>query len=315
MTSYLVKRCLTGVALIFVVLTLIFVALHSVPGDPAMQLLAGDGADVSPEALAAAREQLGLDQALPVQYWNYLTNILTLNLGESFRDGSPVAQTILERLPNTLELVLLAVVIALAVGVPVGSLAARKGGAWDAGIAVATSIGTSVPVYVLGAVFVFVFSLTLKWFPAGGYVSLAEDPLDHIWRILLPSLALAIGISSVIARMTRSSVLENLEQDWVRTARSWGIGAERVFRRHALRNSLTPVATVTALQIGTLLGSTVLVERVFNWPGISALLVDSVTNRDYPMVQGIVIILSAIFIFINILVDVLYGYLDPRARR
>lgn len=315
MTSYLVKRCLTGVALIFVVLTLIFVALHSVPGDPAMQLLAGDGADVSPESLAAARKQLGLDQSLPVQYWNYLTGILTFDLGESFRDGAPVRQTVLERLPNTLELVLLAVAIALAVGIPVGSMAARKGGSWDATIAVATSVGTSVPVYVLGAVFVFAFALTLKWFPAGGYVSLAEDPLDHLWRIILPSLALAIGISSVIARMTRSSVLENLDQDWVRTARSWGIGAERVFRRHALRNSLTPVATVTALQIGTLLGSTVLVERVFNWPGISALLVDSVTNRDYPMVQGIVIILSAIFVFINILVDVLYGYLDPRARR
>ena len=141
-----------------------------------------------------------------------------------------------------------------------------------------------------------------------------ENPGGHIIRLVLPSVALSIGIASVIARMTRSSVLENYRQDWVRTAQSWGIGKNRVFRRHVLRNSLTPVATVTALQIGTLLGSTVLIERIFNWPGISSLLVESVIARDYPVVQGIVIVLSALFILINISVDVLYGFLNPRVR-
>ncbi|NMR32246.1 ABC transporter permease [Crystallibacter degradans] len=315
MINFLLKRVATGIVLIYVVLTLIFLMLHAVPGDPAMQLLAGDGAaQVTPAALEAARERLGLNAPLPVQYWNYLAGAVQLDLGTSFQDGAPVLDLVSERLPNTLELVLLAVLIALAVGIPLGSVAARRGGFVDSAISVGTSIGMSVPVYVVGALFVLLFALKLGWFPAGGYEEAGGNFVGHVSRVVLPAAALSFGIASIIARMTRSAILDNYRQDWVRTARSWGIGRRLVFRKHVLRNSLTPVATVTALQIGTLLGSTVLVERIFNWPGISALLVDSVIERDYPVVQGIVIILSAIFIFINILVDVLYGYLDPRAR-
>jgi peptide/nickel transport system permease protein len=303
------KRLVTGLGLIFVM-------LHAVPGDPARQLLSGDsGVQVTPEALKVTRERLGLDLSLPVQYWHYLTGVFRLDFGSSFRDDSPVMSLVAQRLPNTIELVLLGVLLALLIGIPLGSLAARRGGAIDSLVSVGTSVGLSVPVYVVGAVFVFFFAVTHPWLPAGGYVSFREDPVGHLERTLLPTVALSLGITATIARMCRSAVLENSRQDWVRTAQSWGMGKRRVFRRYVLRNSLTPVATVTALQIGTLLGSTVLVEKIFDWPGVCLLLVDSVTARDYPVVQGIVIVLSAVFIFINIMTDVLYGYLDPRARQ
>jgi peptide/nickel transport system permease protein len=316
LVSFILRRSAIGFVLLFVVLTLVFLALHSVPGDPAMQLLAGNGsgAEVSEDALQRVREQLGLDKPLAVQYWLYLTGVLTFNFGNSFVDGSPVFQMILERLPNTWELVGAAVFIALVLGVLMGSWAARRGGSVDSVISVLTSVGMSIPVYVVGVVMVLVMAVNLRWFAAGGFVSFSADPAGHLGRLALPVLALSIGITSIIARMSRSAILENIQQDWVRTANSLGLSEGRVFRRHVLRNSLTPILTLTGLQIGALLGSTVLVERVFNWPGMGSLLVEGITSRDYPVVQGVVIVLSSMFILINICVDVLYGVLDPRVR-
>jgi peptide/nickel transport system permease protein len=315
MTSFILKRLATGVILVWIVLTLIFLMLQAVPGDPAVQLLTGAGGGaVSPEAVEAMRQRLGLDLPVLQQYWNYLTGVLTGDLGTAFRDGREVSTMILERLPRTLELVLLAVLLALLIGVPLGSLAARKGGWADSTVSVLTSIGMSVPVYIIGTIFVLVFAIKLGWFPSGGFRPITEDPVGHFVRLLLPAVALSLGIISIVSRMARSAVLENLQQDWVRTARSWGIGKKQVFNKYVLRNSLTPVATVTGLQIGSLLGGTVLIEQVFIWPGLSSLLIEAVVARDYPVVQGIVIILSVIFIVINLLVDILYGYLDPRVR-
>jgi len=315
MTSFILKRLATGVILVWIVLTLIFLMLQAVPGDPAVQLLTGAGGGaVSPEAVEAMRQRLGLDLPILQQYWNYLTGVLTGDLGTAFRDGREVSTMILERLPRTLELVLLAVLLALLIGVPLGSLAARKGGWADSTVSVLTSIGMSVPVYIIGTIFVLVFAINLGWFPSGGFRPITEDPVGHFVRLLLPAVALSLGIISIVSRMARSAVLENLQQDWVRTARSWGIGKKQVFNKYVLRNSLTPVATVTGLQIGSLLGGTVLIEQVFIWPGLSSLLIEAVVARDYPVVQGIVIILSVIFIVINLLVDILYGYLDPRVR-
>lgn len=315
MASLILKRLATGVLLVWVVLTLIFLMLQLVPGDPAVQLLTGSGGGaVSPEAVERMRTQLGLDLPIFQQYFNYLGGIITGDLGTSFQDGREVTSTILSTLPRTLELVLLAVVFGLVVGIPLGSLAARKGGWIDSAVSVLTSIGMSVPVFIIGTVFVLVLSIQLGWFPSGGYRTLTNDFGGHLARVILPAVTLAIGIISIVARMTRSAVLENLQQDWVRTARSWGLGKERVFRSHVLRNSVTPVATVTGLQIGSLLGGSVLVEQVFNWPGLSSLLINAVIDRDYPVVQGVVIVLSVIFILINLLVDILYGYLDPRVR-
>lgn len=316
MIRFILKRCAIGLVLVWIVLTLIFLALHLVPGDPAALLLSGEGAGApTPEALAQVRERLGLNDPFLLQYANYLGGLVQGDLGTSFRDGSPVAGFIGSRLPNTLELVLIAALIAVAVGVPLGALAARRGGAVDTGVSLVTTVGLAVPVYVIGTVLVLVFALNLRWFPAGGFVAFSADPAGHLARVALPAIAISMGITAVLARMTRSSVLETMGQDWVRTARSVGLSRSRVFQGHVMRNSLNPVVTSFGLEVGTLIGSTVLIERVFNWPGLGSLLVDAVLQRDYPIVQGVVIVVSVLFIVINILVDVSYGLLDPRVRQ
>jgi peptide/nickel transport system permease protein len=260
------------------------------------------------------RDQLGLNGSLPVQYWNFLTGILTGDLGQSIRTGDAVSESIAQRLPRTLELVIFATVISMAVGIPLGAWAAAKGGFVDSTATVLTSLGVALPVYVLGTLLILVFSLTLGWFPAGGFATWQQNPGKHFQLLILPAIALSLGFTAIIARMTRSAVLETMGQDWVRTATAFGHSPLKVFRRHVLRNSMTPVTTVIGLGFGTLLGSTVLAERVFNYPGLSSLLVESVSNRDYAVVQGIVIIIALLFIVINIVVDVVYGLLDPRVR-
>lgn len=315
MLRFVLRRSAIGVVLIWIVLSLIFLALHLVPGDPATLLLSGaSGSAPSPEAVARVRNNLGLDRSLAAQYGSYLGGMLHGNLGASFRDGSAVSGLIAGRLLNTLELVFGAAVIAAIVGVPLGALAARGGRVADAAVSGLTTLGIAVPVYVVGTLFVLYFALHLRWLPAGGFVPFSEDAGGHLLRIIMPTVAIALSFTSVIARMTRSSVLEMAGQDWVRTARSVGLRRGPVFRKHVLRNSLNPVATSFGLEVGTLIGSTVLIERVFNWPGLGSLLIDSVLQRDYPVVQGIVIVVSMLFILINILVDISYAFLDPRVR-
>lgn len=305
-----------GVGLVLLVLTLIFSALHFVPGDPAVLLLSvGDGGAPTPEAVDRVREQLGLNQPIFVQYLQFLGGVFTGDLGDSFRTSQPVLEAIGARLPRTLLLVGFATLLSIVFGVALGAIAARRGGWIDTAVTALSSIGVALPVFVFGAVLILLFSITFNWFPAGGYVDIGEDPLGAIWSLALPATSLAVGFSAQIARMTRSAVLEVQGQDWVRTAKSIGLAPFTVFSRHVLRNSLTPVVTVIGIGFGTLLGSTVLVERVFNYPGMSSLLVDGVTNRDYPVVQGIVIVIALMFILINIVVDVIYGILDPRVRR
>jgi len=316
MVSLVLKRLGLGVVLVWVVLTIIFLALHAVPGDPAVLLLGGEGSSaVTPEAIARVHSQLGLDDSLMVQYGNYLMGFFHGDLGQSFRDTRPVMDVIADRLPKTLELVMVAALLAAAVGVPLGALAARRGGSTDTVVSLITSIGLSVPVYVIGTVFVLFFALYLRLLPAGSYVDASVDLWGHLSRLVLPAIAIAIGVGSVLARMTRSSVLETMGQDWVRTGRAVGLSRSEVFRKHVLRNSLNPVVTSFGLEVGSLIGSTVLIERVFNWPGLGSLLVDAVLQRDYPVVQGVVIVISVLFIVINILVDISYGLLDPRVRQ
>jgi len=317
MTRFVLNRLLLGVVLLWLVVTVVFLALHAVPGDPAAILLGSEGSGaVTPEALARVRSQLGLDKPILVQYSDYLAGLVRMDFGTSFRSADiQVLSYIGDRLPKTLELVLMAALIAVVVGIPTGALAARIGGLADTVISSLTTLGVSMPVYVIGTVFVLVFSLQMGWFPAGGYTAIEANPSAHFMRLVLPAIALSFGITSVVARMTRSAVLETVAQDWVRTARSQGLPRAVVFRRHVIRNSLNPVVTTLGLEIGSLLGSTVLIERVFTWPGMGSLLVDSVNARDYPVVQGIVIVIAALFILINLIVDILYGVLDPRARR
>ena len=317
MARFVLKRLGLGIVLLWLVVTVVFLALHAVPGDPVAILLGSEGAgSVTPEALARVRSQLGLDKPIHVQYTDYLLRLVRFDLGTSFRSTDvPVLSYISDRLPKTLELVFAAALLAVMVGIPLGALAARIGGLVDTLISSLTTLGISMPVYVIGTIFVLVFSLQWGMFPAGGYATLEANPVGHFQRLVLPAIALSFGIGSVVARMTRSSVLETVAQDWVRTARSQGLPRAQVFRRHVIRNSLTPVVTTLGLEIGTLLGSTVLIERVFTWPGMGSLLIDAVNARDYPVVQGIVIVIAALFILINLIVDLLYGVLDPRARQ
>lgn len=316
MLFFILKRMAMGVGLVLLVLTLIFSALQLVPGDPAVLLLStGDGGAPSPEAVEKLREQLGLNQPLLTQYFSFLSGVFTGDLGESFRTSQPVLEAIGARLPRTLMLVVFATVLSIVIGVAMGAIAARRGGWVDTLVTALSSIGVALPVFVFGAVLILLFSITLKWFPAGGYVDPSKDLLGSLASLTLPAISLAVGFAAQIARMTRSAVLEVQTQDWVRTAKSIGLAPLTVFRRHVLRNSLTPVVTVVGIGFGTLLGSTVLVERVFNYPGLSSLLVDGVTTRDYPVVQGVVIVIALLFIAINIVVDIVYGILDPRVRR
>jgi len=315
MIKYLSRRIGTAVILVLLVLTLIFFVVRAVPGDPA-QLLASGGAngEATDEAIAQARELLGLNRPLLQQFTDFVGGAITGNLGTSFQDGRPVTAAVLERLPNSLELIGCAALIGIIIGIALGVLAAVRGGIADVAVTTLTSFAISAPVYVVGVVLVYIFAIVLGWLPAGGYASWSE-PERHVRQLLLPATTLAFPFSAIVARMTRASVLETRRQDWVRTARSWGMGPRPVFVRHVFRNALTPVVTAIGLQIGLLLGGTVLVERVFSYPGLGGLMIQGVQNRDYPIVQGVVIIVAMLFIALNILVDVLYGVLDPRVRR
>ncbi|MCQ9386606.1 ABC transporter permease [Brevibacterium moorei] len=315
MIRYIGIRIVTGIVLVWVTMTLIFLMLQAVPGDPAVQILGGGNTEISPEALAAVRESLGLDRPVWVQYFAFLGSVFTGNFGESYVYAQPVVDLIGPRLQVTLEIAIFALILGTIVGVALGAWAARSKGAIDTIVSGFLSVLTSVPVYVVGALFVLLFALTWHLLPSGGFTSIASNPGTHFARLILPVVALSLPIAAVVGRMTRSQVMENLEQDWVRTARSWGQTRAGVFNKHVLRNSLTSVAAIVGLEAGSLIGSTVLVERIFNLPGVGSLLIDSVTARDYPVVQSIVVVLCICFIILSLVVEIVYGLLDPRIRR
>ncbi|GAA4180524.1 ABC transporter permease [Gryllotalpicola koreensis] len=314
MTPYIVRRLASGILLVWIVLTLIFLAIHAIPGDPAYQLAGGDSG-VTKEGLEHIRNGLGLDKPFLVQYGDYLGGVVTGNLGTSFSTGQKVTAAIGSRLPITLELISCAAVLSIIIGLPFGAWAARRRGWRDSVLSGVTSIALAVPVYVFGAVMVLLFAVTWHVLPAGGLPPFGAGPGAHIERLIMPVVTLSLAFLAIIARMTRASVGETLRQDWVRTATSIGYRPNVVFRDHVVRNSLNPVITVIGLEIGTFLGSSVIIERVFNLPGLSSLLIDGVTSRDYPVVQGVVIVISVLFVVINLIVDIVYGLLDPRTRQ
>lgn len=313
--NFLVGRLLGALVTVYVVATLIFLLLYLVPGDPAEILLSSGGMAPSPEAVEALRRNLGLDQPVLTRYGEYLAGLFRFDLGVSFQDGADIGVEIMRRIPRTLELIGAAGVIAMIVGVPAGLIASlRRGGIVDSVFSAVASFGLSVPVFVTGTIMILFFSQILRLVPAGGYVSFAQNPGQHLVYLLMPSCAIAISLIPVVFRMMRTSVLEVMEREWVRTARAKGLEEGKVLRRHVLRNAITPVISVLALQMGTLLGGTVLVEYVFNWPGLSGMLVQSVEQRDYPAVQAIVLVVCVLFVLINFCIETLYGLLDPRIR-
>ncbi|MGL4496282.1 MAG: ABC transporter permease [Beijerinckiaceae bacterium] len=313
---WLMRRLGTSLLLIWAVASLVFFAIHLIPGDPAELLLSQTGGAIDQAALASLREKLGLNRPLWSQYISAMTGLLRGDLGYSLRDGSPVADHILTRLPRTLELIFAAGIISVIVGIPLGIFAAVHAGRLvDRIIAQITGFALAVPVFVIGTIFIMVFAQTLRWVPAGGYVSFFENPVQHLVLLAMPAFSIGIGLAAMVARMTRTAMLDVMGRDFVRTARAKGVAEKTVLVRHILRNALTPVLTVLGLHLGSLLGGTVLVEHVFNWPGLSGFLVAAVGARDYPEVVGIVLVISILLILLNVIIDMLYAVLDPRVRQ
>ncbi len=304
MTAYVLRRLAQAVLTLCGVSVAVFVLLRIMPGDPAVAMLP-DGAP--PEVVAALRRALGVDQPLPVQYAIFLRDVARGDFGQSIQHQVPAAQVVAERLPMTLKLTAAAIVMSVLIAFPLGVLAAsRRSSLWDLGAMVTALVGQSVPAFWLGIILILVFAVQLRWLPTSG-----SQELSHL---VLPAVTLSAWATALVARLVRSSMLEVLAQDYVRTARAKGLSNWAVLVRHALRTALLPVVTVLGLQIGALLSGAVVVETVFAWPGVGKLVVDAIFRRDYPVVQAVLLVSSAAFILINLLVDLSYGYLDPRIR-
>lgn len=315
MSAYLAKRLIGAIPTLIGVSLLTFLFIRLIPGD-AIAARLGTSQALTPEQLASLRAYFGLDQPLPQQYWTWLTSLLQGDLGYSIRTGRPVLVEIAQRLPATLELALAAAAIAVAVGLPLGVVSAlHPRSRLDLGVRVAGLIGLSLPSFWLGTLLIVLFSLYLRWMPnTGGYVDLAQDPLANLQFLIFPAVTLGLALAAATMRMTRSAMLDVLGADYVRTARAKGLAPNVVLRRHALKNALIVVVTLLGIQAGQLLGGAVVVEEVFSVPGVGRMLLNAILQRDYALVQGTVLVIALLFVVLNIVIDVLYGYLDPRIR-
>ncbi|TBL77650.1 ABC transporter permease [Paenibacillus thalictri] len=314
MIRFISEKAALLVIQVLVVGTLVFSLIHFMPGDPAVLVLGTErGGDAA--AVAEMRHTLGLDQPLIKQYTHWLMNFAKLDMGQSLFDKTPVTTYISQRLPNTVELAVVSIILATLIGVPLGIAAAlKRQSVIDLVLSSFAALGVSFPVYVLGAFMILVLSFKLQWFPASGFVEFSDNPGKHMMRLALPALTLALGLAASIARMTRSSMLEVLNKDFIQTLRAKGVPEWKIIVKHAFRNAIIPVITIIGLQLGNLIGGTVLIEYLFNWPGMSTLLVTSISNRDYPLIQGCIVVMATFFIVVNIAVDLLYGLMDPRVR-
>ncbi|MDR7519733.1 MAG: ABC transporter permease [Armatimonadota bacterium] len=314
MRAYVARRVVTALGLTVLVGILARSLIHLLPGDP-VSLILGSETAVDPQVLRTVRAQLGLDRPVYAQVASWIGGLFRLDLGQAFSTGQPVIEIIAETLPRSLYIVVGGTLVGTLLGIPLGVIAALHRNRpldWIAsGIA---ALGISTPVFVVGTLLVLIFGVELRWFPASGYVGFSEDPSAFFRRLTLPVTTLGFGMLALIERMTRSTMLEVLGQDYVRTARSKGLDRRRVVYRHALANALVPVVALVGVELGTLLGRTVLVEYIFNWPGMATMLLRAVRFRDYAVAQGIVLVISLIFIFVNLLADLLYALLDPRIR-
>ena len=304
MIRYISIRLLFALPALWLILTMVFLLAHIVPGDPVAQML-GEGARA--EDLTQLRHTLGLDLPLPVQYGRYLSGVLHGNLGESFRFQQPVLKVVAEHYPATLELALVALLICALIGIPAGVLAAHKRGErTDLTVAVLTLFGLSVPNFALGPVLILLFSVVLGWLPVSG-----RGGISHL---ILPAFTLGAALAAILTRMVRTSVIEELSADYVRTARAKGVSESGVLFRHALRNALIPILTILGLQFGTLLAGTIVTESIFSWPGIGRLAVQAIGARDYPLLQGCILLIAVSYVFVNLLTDLVYAVVDPRVR-
>lgn len=308
--TFVLKRLGQAVIVLFGVTVVVFALLQLVPGDPVRLAM---GTRFDPNVYAALREAAGLDRPVLEQYLGYVGSAVTGDLGVSFRSGEPVTQLLLDRLPATVSLALVGIVIALGMALPLGTMAAlRRGKISDYVVRVVSQIGVSIPDFWMAILLILLFSVTLGWLPPAGYVPLTEDPLGWLLRILMPAFTVGIVSGSILTRYVRSSVLEALGSDHARTARAKGLPGSLVMRRHVLRNAMLPLVTIGGVQLATLLGGLVVVEVVFAWPGLGRLVFDAVQARDYPVIQGAVLLIAVMFLLINLAVDLLYAWIDPR---
>ncbi len=314
MLSFIARRLLFSVFVILGVLTLVFVSMHIAPGDPIDMLISPEaGGRANPELIEQLRRKYGLDRPVPVQYLTYLTNVLRLDLGESIRNGRPVAQEVMRHYPATFELTIASLLVAAVLGTLVGVVAAlNKGGFLDHLSMTLALLGVSLPHFLLGLLLMLVFSLQLGWLPPSGRVAgLGWESLKHL---VMPAATLGVATTAIVGRLVRSSMLDVLKEDYVRTAAAKGAGRAAVVLKHAFRNALIPLVTVLGLEFGVLLSGAVIAESIFAWPGLGRYLILGINGRDFPVVQGTVIFISTTFVLVNLLVDLLYSFLDPRVQ-
>ena len=304
MIRYISLRILFALPALWLIVTMVFLLAHIVPGDPVQQML-GEGARA--EDLEQLRHALGLDVPIAVQYGRYLQGVIHGDLGESFRFREPVSRVVLEHYPATLELALVALLVCVAIGIPAGLLAAeRRATATDRTVGLFTLFGLSVPNFALGPVLILVFSVLLGWLPVSGRGGPAH--------LMLPAVTLGASLAAILTRMVRTSVIEELSSDYVRTARAKGLSSAAVLFRHAFRNALIPILTILGLQFGTLLAGTIVTETIFSWPGIGRLAVQAINARDYPLLQGCILLIAVSYVLVNLLTDFVYALIDPRVR-
>jgi peptide/nickel transport system permease protein len=307
------RRLALAVPMLLGMSIIVFLIVHLVPGDPAHAIL---GLNATPELVSQLQSQLGLDRPLPVQYLDWLGGVLHGDFGTDYSSSAPISELLSQRLPVTIELALVSLALAVVTGVPLGVLAAvRRGRAPDAVAQGASMLGISVPDFWLGIMLILAFSLGLGVLPSSGWVPLSQDPVENLRHVALPAIALAAGLAAVLIRVTRAAMLDVLSQDYIRFCRAKGVSETRVVLKHGLRNAAIPITTVVGMQAGYLLGGAIVVEQVFSLPGVGRLVLDSVLQRNYPVVQASVLVVGVMFIAANLAADVLYTVLNPRLRR
>ncbi|MFC7686858.1 ABC transporter permease [Ureibacillus sp. GCM10028918] len=313
MIEYIVRRLIFGIFVLFIMTTFIFIVMRAVPGDVVTLQLANSGATA--EQMDALKAEMGLDKSVLGQLVDWVSKAVQGDLGNSLWSGQQVSQIILERLPVTIQLAVMSIVLAIIIGIPIGVISAVKQNSFiDHFLKIISIGGLSIPNFWLGLILLTVLSLALNWIPPLGYQSFVDNPFVNLQQMFLPAICLAITLSASIVRMTRSAVLEVLHSEFIRTVRAKGAKEGIVIFRHALRNSLVSVITLIGLQIGYLLGGTVVLESIFALPGLGSLIFESVLIRDYPIVQSTVLVFGAMFLLVNLVVDVMYGWVDPRIR-
>jgi peptide/nickel transport system permease protein len=312
MATYILQRVLQMIPVMVLATIISFSIIFLLPGDPALLIL-GDQLASDRTIYEAKRAELGLDRPLPIQYVDWLGKTVRGDLGTSTRDRQPVSQGIKERLPVTLQLAAFAMILALAISLPAGIISALKpNSAWDITSSLVAFSGIALPNFWFGILLIYLLAVVLKWLPPSGYVPFSQDPAQNLIRMIMPALTLGLGLSAVLMRQTRSSLLEVLHQDYMTTARAKGLAQKAVVLRHALKNALIPVVTVIGLQLGLLFGGAIITETIFSIPGIGRWAVESITTRDFPVVQGVSLVMAVGVLLANLLADIAYAYIDPR---